>query len=98
MMIQTFSKALLIMVCIITISACSYFEGSERKSEDFNFDQDMVTGIRIVECTEQDDSGFCIAAICEADDLQNCDQWLQQCNAEDLQSDGNKDAAKCMSR
>ncbi|WP_394176747.1 hypothetical protein [Thalassotalea litorea] len=91
-------KIALMIVCILSVSACSYFEGSERQSEDFNFDQDMVTGIRIVECTEQDDAGFCIAAKCEADDIENCEQWLQTCKDRDLQNKGNNDSANCMSR
>ncbi|TLU61442.1 hypothetical protein FE810_14465 [Thalassotalea litorea] len=92
------SKVTLILVLLFSVSACSYFEGSERKSDDFNFDQDMVTGIRLVECTEQDDAGFCVSAQCDADDLDNCEQWLQQCKDQDLQSKGNKESANCMSR
>lgn len=90
-------RFLLLPMCIL-VASCSYFEGNDRKQDDFNFDQDMVTGIRIVDCTEQDPKGFCIAAKCEADDIDNCDEWIQACKNNDLKSSGNDDAANCSAR
>ncbi|TKB44262.1 hypothetical protein [Thalassotalea mangrovi] len=80
----------------VFIGGCSFFvEDTPAKPDNFNFDRDMVTGVRIVECTEQDPKGFCVAAQCVADDIEDCQQWLQACKSYDLSGEGDDKTARC---